>query len=107
MATEPTNPVAPTAAAANPAVPGVSPAVEAETAEAAADPGPLANPTGDPAKAASVREYTWRDAELRNPPLRLLNAVGAGLRRLRLDRPALSPEKVVVAAGPGPRAVRG
>ncbi|MBL7487215.1 sulfotransferase [Frankia sp. AgB1.9] len=98
MATEPTNAVAPTPAATNPAVPGVSPAVEAETAEAAADPGPLANPAGDPAKAAPVREYTWRDAELRNPPLRLLNAVGAGLRRLRLDRPALSPEKVVAAA---------
>jgi Sulfotransferase family len=43
-------------------------------------------------------EYTWRDSELRSPPLRAVNAVGAGLRRLGLDRPALTPDSVAAAA---------
>jgi hypothetical protein len=43
-------------------------------------------------------EYTWRDSELRSPPLRAINAIGAGLNRLGLDRPALSCESVIEAA---------
>ncbi len=30
------------------------------------------------ARPADPVEYTWRDSELRSPPLRALNAVGAG-----------------------------
>jgi len=43
-------------------------------------------------------EYTWRDSELRSPPLRALNAVGAGLARVGLDLPSLSPSSVIAAA---------
>lgn len=43
-------------------------------------------------------EYTWRDSELRSIPLRAFNAIGAGLYRLGLDRPALSCESVIAAA---------
>ena len=35
-------------------------------------------------------EYTWRDSELRSAPLRAFNAIGAGLSRLGLERPALT-----------------
>jgi hypothetical protein len=48
--------------------------------------------------AGSGREYTWRDSELRSPPLRAVNAVGAGLARLGLDRPALTSESVIASA---------
>src|SRR5258708_13975190 len=43
-------------------------------------------------------EYTWRDSELRSPPLRAFNAIGAGLSRLGLQRPALTPGSVLAAA---------
>lgn len=79
---------------AAPAATGTSTGSEAESS----DTGPLSSQTGEPQSGGPVREYTWRDAELRNRPLRAVNAVGAGLRRLRLDRPALSPDKVVAAA---------
>jgi hypothetical protein len=42
--------------------------------------------------------YTWRDSELRSPPLRAVNAIGSGLRRIGLDRPALSSQSVIDAA---------
>jgi hypothetical protein len=43
-------------------------------------------------------QYTWRDSELRSPPLRAVNAIGAGLRRLGLDKPALTSGSVIAAA---------
>jgi hypothetical protein len=43
-------------------------------------------------------EYTWRDSELRSPPLRAFNAIGAGLSLLGLQRPALTPGSVLAAA---------
>ena len=43
-------------------------------------------------------EFTWRDSELRSPPLRAFNAIGAGLNRLGLDRPALTCESVMAGA---------
>jgi len=43
-------------------------------------------------------EYTWRDSELRSPPLRAFNAAGSALRKAGLDRPRLTPESVVTAA---------
>jgi Sulfotransferase family len=43
-------------------------------------------------------EYTWRDSELRSPPLRAFNSVAAGLRKMGLDRPALTSESVMAAA---------
>src|ERR1700722_19479346 len=43
-------------------------------------------------------EYTWRDSELRSPPLRAFNAVGSVLRRAGLDRPSLTPDSVIAAA---------
>lgn len=46
----------------------------------------------------TTAEYTWRDAELRSRPLRAFNAVGAGLGRLGLDRPALTPASVLASA---------
>ena len=46
----------------------------------------------------STVEYTFRDSELRNRPLRAVNQVGAGLRRLGLDRPSLTPDHLVEAA---------
>lgn len=46
----------------------------------------------------TATEYTWRDAELRNPPLRAVNAIGAGMRRLGMDRPALTARSVIAAA---------
>jgi sulfotransferase family protein len=46
----------------------------------------------------STAEYTWRDSELRSPPLRAFNIVGAGLSRLGIDRPALTPQTIVAAA---------
>jgi hypothetical protein len=42
--------------------------------------------------------YTWRDSELRSPPLRALNQVGASLARLGLTLPSLEPSSVVAAA---------
>jgi hypothetical protein len=46
----------------------------------------------------TAAEYTWRDAELRNPPLRAVNAIGAGLGRLGMDKPALNSRSVMAAA---------
>jgi hypothetical protein len=46
----------------------------------------------------TAAEYTWRDSELRSPPLRAFNAVGASLRRLGFERPALTPEAVLAGA---------
>jgi Sulfotransferase family len=43
-------------------------------------------------------EYTWRDSELRSAPLRAINAIGARLSRLGLERPALTCESVLAAA---------
>src|SRR5258708_9639549 len=43
-------------------------------------------------------KHTGRDAELRSPPLRAFNAIGAGLSRLGLQRPALTPGSVLAAA---------
>ena len=37
------------------------------------------------AGAGPTVDYTWRDSELRSPPLRALNGVGAGLARMGLD----------------------
>jgi hypothetical protein len=42
--------------------------------------------------------YTWRDSELRSPPLRAFNAIGRGLRRAGLDRPALTAQSVTDSA---------
>ena len=42
--------------------------------------------------------YTWRDSELTAPPLRVLNAVGAGLARHGFERPSLSADAVEAAA---------
>ncbi|HWD54510.1 MAG TPA: sulfotransferase [Acidimicrobiales bacterium] len=44
------------------------------------------------------RGYTWRDAELRSPPLRALNKVGGQLSRFGVTRPALTPSSIVAAA---------
>jgi hypothetical protein len=43
-------------------------------------------------------EYTWRDSELRSPPLRVLNGMGARLARLGIDLPSLVPSSVESAA---------
>jgi Sulfotransferase family len=43
-------------------------------------------------------KYTWRDSELRSLPLRAVNAIGTGLSRLGLDRPALTCEAVIASA---------
>ncbi len=43
-------------------------------------------------------EYTWRDSELRSIRLRAFNAIGAGLNRLGIDRPALICESVIASA---------
>ena len=42
-------------------------------------------------------EYTFRDAQIRSPLLRSLNAIGGGLSRLGL-RPSLAPDDIVAAA---------
>ena len=42
--------------------------------------------------------YTWRDSELRSPPLRALNQVGARLARFGVTLPSLKPSSVVAAA---------
>ncbi len=42
--------------------------------------------------------YTWRDSELTAPPLRAVNALGAGLTRLGIERPALTSEAVMAGA---------
>jgi hypothetical protein len=42
--------------------------------------------------------YTWRDSELRSPPLRALNQVGARLSRFGVTLPSLEPSSVVAAA---------
>jgi hypothetical protein len=42
--------------------------------------------------------YTWRDSELRSPPLRALNQVGAQLARFGVTLPSLEPSSVVAAA---------
>ena len=46
----------------------------------------------------TAAEYTWRDSELRSPPLRAFNAAGSALRKAGFDRPRLTPESVVAAA---------
>ncbi len=46
----------------------------------------------------TTAEYTWRDAELRSRPLKAFNAIGAGLGRLGIDRPALTPDSVLASA---------
>jgi hypothetical protein len=43
-------------------------------------------------------DYTWRDSELRSPPLRVLNGVGGRLSRWGVDIPSLTPASVVRAA---------
>jgi hypothetical protein len=43
-------------------------------------------------------DYTWRDSELRSPPLRALNRVGAGLARRGVGVPSLRPSSVIRAA---------
>jgi len=50
------------------------------------------------AQQVTAREYSWRDSQLRNPVLRTFNAVGAGLRWVGLDRPALTCESVIESA---------
>ena len=42
--------------------------------------------------------YTWRDSELKSPPLRALNQVGARLSRFGVTLPSLEPSSVVAAA---------
>jgi hypothetical protein len=42
--------------------------------------------------------YTWRNSELRSPPLRALNQIGARLSRFGVTLPSLEPSSVVVAA---------
>ena len=42
--------------------------------------------------------YTWRDSELRSPPLRALNQVGARLARFGVILPSLKPSSVVASA---------
>jgi Sulfotransferase family len=42
--------------------------------------------------------YTWRDSELKAPPLRLLNGVGAQLSRFGKVVPTLTPHSVMAAA---------
>ena len=46
----------------------------------------------------STVEYTWRDSELRSPPLRALNWTGAQLARFGPELPSLSPSSVTTAA---------
>ncbi len=46
----------------------------------------------------STVEYTWRDSELRSPPLRALNWTGAHLARFGPELPSLSPSSVIAAA---------
>ena len=46
----------------------------------------------------TAAEYTWRDSELRSPPLRAFNAIGAGLRRLGMERPVLTCDSVIESA---------
>src|SRR5271163_1572081 len=46
----------------------------------------------------STVEYTWRDSELRSPPLRALNWTGARLARFGPELPSLSPSSVIAAA---------
>jgi Sulfotransferase family len=43
-------------------------------------------------------QYTWRDSELRSPPLRALNSIGSRLARFGLELPSLSPDAVVASA---------
>ena len=43
-------------------------------------------------------DYTWRDSELRSPPLRALNRVGDGLTRMGFNLPSLTPASVVASA---------
>lgn len=54
-----------------------------------------------PATAPRTEEppaYTFRDAELRSPVLKAVNAVGEQLRRRGVDKPSLDPDAVVAAA---------
>jgi hypothetical protein len=46
----------------------------------------------------TAQEYTWRDSELRSAPLRAFNAIGTGLGRLGLERPAFTCESVLDGA---------
>ena len=46
----------------------------------------------------STVEYTWRDSELRSPPLRALNWTGAQLARFGPELPSLRPSSVTAAA---------
>jgi hypothetical protein len=43
-------------------------------------------------------DYTWRDAELRSRPLRVINQVGARLSRYGMDVPSLNPSSVMASA---------
>ena len=43
-------------------------------------------------------EYTFRDSDLRSRPLRIVNRVGATLRRAGIERPAMSAAAVVAKA---------
>jgi hypothetical protein len=45
-----------------------------------------------------MKDVTWRDAGVRAPALRLLNAAGEGARRLGVVRPRLEPEALLAAA---------
>jgi hypothetical protein len=46
----------------------------------------------------STVEYTWRDSELHNKPLRALNWTGARLARFGPELPSLKPSSVIAAA---------
>ena len=46
----------------------------------------------------SVPDYTWRDSELRSPPLRAVNWVGGRLQRMGVTLPPLTPSSVEKAA---------
>jgi hypothetical protein len=46
----------------------------------------------------TATDYSWRDSELRNRPLRAVNQVGARLARLGVTLPTLTPASVVASA---------
>ena len=43
-------------------------------------------------------DFTFRDSELRSRPLRIVNRIGATLRTVGLDRPALTPDAILAKA---------
>ncbi len=45
-----------------------------------------------------TREFTFRDSELQSRPLKVVNRIGAALRRVGIERPALSSDAVVAKA---------